>query len=154
MRRQGPDPIQLRPVHRFLLYAVVALLFFSGAVWAWWNYFLVSSDRVMTAEAWAMKIHGAAAMAILVFIGTLLSGHVKAAWRAGRNRGNGALFLGVFGILTVTGNALYYAGGEKLRTWTSWIHLAVGLALPILLVIHVLLGKKSRPLRKVPAIHR
>ena len=40
-----------------------------------------------------MKIHGAAAMAILVLVGMLLTGHVRFAWRARRNRGNGSLFL-------------------------------------------------------------
>ncbi len=60
-----------------------------------------------------MKIHGAAAMAILVLVGMLLTGHVRFAWRARRNRGNGSLFLGTFGILTVTGYGLYYAGGES-----------------------------------------
>ncbi len=144
MRRSRPDPVQLKRIYRFLLYAVLALLFFSGAAWAGWNYLAASSDVIMTSKAWAMKIHGAAAMAILVLIGTLLTGHVKSAWRARRNRGNGALFLSVFGILTITGYGLYYAGGEKLRAWTSWIHLAVGLALPVLLLLHVLLGKRTR----------
>ena len=68
-----------------------------------------------------MKIHGAASMAILVLVGMLLTGHVRFAWRARRNRGNGSLFLGAFGILTITGYGLYYAGGESLRAWTSWI---------------------------------
>ena len=49
-----------------------------------------------------------------------------------------------FGILTITGYGLYYAGGERLRAWTSWIHLAIGLALPLLL-LHILLGKRTRP---------
>jgi hypothetical protein len=99
-----------------LLYGVLALLFFSGAAWAYWN-ILVSSpgDFKMDAKAWAMKVHGAAAMAILVLIGMLLTGHVRFAWRARRNRGNGSLFLGTFGILTITGYGLYYAGGESLR---------------------------------------
>ena len=92
-----------------------------------------------------MKTHGAAAMAILVLVGMLLTGHVRFAWRARRNRGNGALFLGTFGILTVTGYGLYYAGGERLRAWTSWIHLALGLALPLLLILHIWLGKRTRP---------
>jgi hypothetical protein len=35
--------------------------------------------------------------------------------------------------------------GEKLRAWTSWIHLAVGLALPLLLILHIWLGKRTRP---------
>jgi hypothetical protein len=84
-------------------------------------------------------------MAILVLMGMLLTGHVRFAWRARRNRGNGLLFLGAFGILSVTGYGLYYAGSESLRAWTSWIHLTVGLALPLLLVVHIWLGKRTRP---------
>jgi hypothetical protein len=64
-------------------------------------------------------------------------------WR--RNRGNGSLFMGAFGILTVGGYGLYYAGAERLRSWTSWIHLGVGLALPLLLILHIWLGKRTRP---------
>jgi magnesium-transporting ATPase (P-type) len=135
----------LKRFHRYCLYVVVGLLFFSGAAWAYWNYVApLPGDVEQSSKAWAMKIHGAAAMAILVLIGMLLTTHVKFAWRARRNRGNGALFLGAFGVLTITGYGLYYAGSEGLRAWTSWIHLAVGLALPLLLLIHVLLGKKTR----------
>src|SRR6516165_12761889 len=54
-------------------------------------------------------------------------------------------FWAPFGILSVTGYGLYYAGGESLRAWTSWIHLAVGLALPLLLILHIWLGKRKRP---------
>ena len=131
MRHIRPDLIRLKPFHRRSVYGVLALLFFSGAAWAYWND-LVSSpgDFEVTAKAWAMKLHGAAAMAILVLIGMLLTGHVRSAWRARRNRSNGSLFLGAFGILTITGYMLYYAGGEDWRAWTSWIHLTVGLALP------------------------
>ena len=145
MPHVSPDLIRLKPFHRCLLYGVLALLFFSGAAWAYWND-LVSSpgDFEISAKAWAMKIHGAAAMAILVLVGMLLTGHVRFAWRARRNRGNGSLFLGGFGILTVTGYGLYYAGGESLRAWTSWVHLGVGLALPLLLILHVWLGKRTR----------
>ena len=99
----------------------------------------------MSGKASATKLHGAAAMAILVLIGMLLSAHVRFAWRARRNPGDGSLFLGTFGILTITGYGLYYAGGETLRAWTSWIHLAVGLALPVLLLLHIWLGKRTRP---------
>jgi hypothetical protein len=128
------------------LYGVLALLFFSGAAWAYWNNLVSSPGNFqMSAKAWAMKIHGAAAMAILVLVGMLLASHVRFAWRARRNRGNGSLFLGAFGTLTITGYVLYYAGAESLRAWTSWTHLAVGLALPLLLVLHIWLGKRTRP---------
>ena len=146
MRHVPPDLIRLKAFHRRLLYGVLALLFLTGAAWAYWNYLVASpSDFEISAKTLAMKVHGAAAMAILVLVGMLLTGHVRSAWRARRNRGNGSLFLSAFGILTVTGYGLYYAGGENLRAWSSWIHLAVGLALPLLLILHIWLGKRMRP---------
>jgi len=136
----------LKRFQRYFLYAVFVLLFVSGAVWAYWNYLVPESRNFeLSAKAWAMKIHGAAAMAILVLVGMLLTGHVPFAWRARRNRGNGSFFIGTFAILTITGYGLYYTGGERLRAWTSWIHLAVGLALPLLLLLHIWLGKRTRP---------
>ena len=85
VRQVLSDLIRLKPFHRRLLYGVLALLFFTGAVWAYWNDLVSSSsDFDMSAKAWAMKMHGAAAMAILVLIGMLLTGHVRFAWRARR----------------------------------------------------------------------
>jgi magnesium-transporting ATPase (P-type) len=146
MQYPRPDSIRLKRLQRYFLSAVLALLFLSGVAWTYWTYLAVSpGDFETTAKASAMKIHGAAAMAVLVLMGMLLSGHVKFAWRARRNRANGSVFLSVFAVLTVTGYVLYYAGGEMLRDWTSWIHLVVGLALPILLLIHIFLGRRTRP---------
>jgi cbb3-type cytochrome oxidase subunit 3 len=145
VRHPRPDWIRLKRSQRYFLYAVLALLFLSGVAWAYWNYLRSPGDFETSAKSWAMKIHGAAAMAILVVIGMLLSGHVRFAWRARRNRANGSIFLSAFAVLTITGYGLYYAGGESLRAWTSWIHLAVGLALPILLLIHIFLGRRTRP---------
>ncbi len=146
MRHPRPDSIRLKRLQRYFLYAVLALLFLSGVAWAYWNYLAASpGDFETNAKTWAMKIHGAAAMVILVLIGMLLTGHVRFAWRARRNRANGSVFLSAFAVLTVTGYGLYYLGGERVRAWTSWIHLAVGLALPILLLIHILLGRRTRP---------
>jgi len=146
MRHSRPDSIRLKRLQRYFLYAVLALVFLSGVAWACWNYLVASpGDFEISAKAWAMKIHGAAAMAVLVLIGMLLNAHVRFAWRARRNRANGSVFLSAFGVLTITGYGLYYAGGERLRAWTSWIHLAIGLVLPILLLIHIFLGRRTRP---------
>lgn len=146
MRHPRPESIRLKPFHRYLLYSVLALLFLSGAGWAYLNYLVpLPGEFELAAKSSLIRVHGAAAMATLVLIGTVLTAHVRFAWRAGRNRTNGILFLSALGILTVTGYGLYYAGDERLRAWTGWIHLSVGLALPLLLVIHILLGKKTRP---------
>ena len=146
MRHPRPDSIRLKPLHRYSLYAALTVLFLSGALWAWFNYLFDSSSEIVAGtKSWSLKIHGASAMATLVLIGTVLSTHVRFAWRARRNRVNGLIFLGTFAALTVTGYGLYYFGGEKLRAWTSWIHLAIGLALPAILVAHIGLGRKTRP---------
>ena len=145
MRHSRPDSIRLKHLQKYSLYAVLALLFLSGVMWAYWNYLWSTGDFETSGKVWAMKIHGAAAMAVLVLIGMLLNGHVRFAWRARRNRTNGSVFLGAFAVLIITGYGLYYAGGETLRAWTSWIHLAIGLVLPILLLIHIFLGRKTRP---------
>lgn len=152
MRHPRPDSIRLKRVHRYLFYAVLALLFVSGAAWAYAQYLITSpNEATQSVKSFALKIHGAAAMATLVLIGTILTTHVRFAWRARRNRGNGVLFLTVLAILTLTGYGLYYAGDERLRAWTSWIHLALGLVLPILLVLHVMLGRGTRPRAGRPA---
>src|SRR5882724_2701361 len=144
MRHPRPDSIRLKRLQKYSLYAVLALLFLSGVAWAYWNYVWSTGDFETSGKVWAMKIHGAAAMAILVLIGMLLNAHVRFAWRARRNRTNGSVFLSAFAVLTITGYGLYYAGGERLRAWTSWIHLAIGMVLPILLLIHILLGRRTR----------
>jgi magnesium-transporting ATPase (P-type) len=155
MRHPRPDSIRLKRLQRYFLYAVLALLFLSGLAWAYWNYLAASpGDFETSAKTWAMKIHGAAAMAVLVLIGMLLSAHVRFAWRARRNRANGSVFLTAFAVLSITGYGLYYAGGERVRAWTSWIHLAVGLALPILLLIHIFLGRRTRPAVQSPTRSR
>jgi hypothetical protein len=151
MPHPRPESIRLKRSHRFCLYVVLVLLFASGAAWAYWNYLVAEpGDVLASAKSWAMKIHGATAMASLVLIGTLLTGHIKFAWQARRNRGNGVFLLSVFGILTISGYMLYYAGGEQVRAWTSWIHLGVGLSIPVLIALHLALGKRTRP----PAIAR
>ena len=140
-----PDLIRLKSGHKYFLYLVLVLLFFSGLAWAFSSYLApLPNEFQSSSKLWAMKIHGAAAMAILVLLGTLLNGHVKFAWMAHRNRINGVLVLATFAILTLTGYGLYYSGSEKLRTWTSWVHLCVGLFLPILLVFHIWLGRRTR----------
>lgn len=131
-----------------MLYTVTLALFATGAAWAWLYHFAKVEGEVgleiHPAEPWMLKAHGAAAMGILVLLGTLLPIHVQRGWQARRNRKNGGGLLTAFGILTLTGYGLYYAGGEKLRAWTSLIHLWLGLALPIIIALHVWLGHRSR----------
>ncbi|MGH7935868.1 MAG: DUF4405 domain-containing protein [Chthoniobacterales bacterium] len=152
MRRT--NSIRLSRRHEWFAYATSALVFVSGAAWAWLHYFAASTNEfggTSPAESWILKAHGAAAMLTLVLIGTLLPMHVKFAWRAGRNLRTGLSLLSLFGFIVLTGYGLYYVGGERLRAWTSAAHLWVGLALPLIMALHIWRGKTTRPGNKTRA---
>lgn len=132
---------RLGSAHRRLIYAMVTVLFVTGAAWAWLRYLsgAVGLDvrQALAANAILMKVHGGAAMVALVLLGTLLPRHVRVGWKLSRNGRSGVLMLVLCGALVASGHLLYYAGGEAVRHATSWIHLAVGLALPLPLAVHV-----------------
>jgi cation transport ATPase len=122
-----------------VLYLVIAVLFVTGAAW-------VAVDRAVWPETatYLLRLHGGAAMAMLVLLGALLPLHVRVGWRRRRNRGSGALMLAANAILVATAFGLYYEGSDALRHWTSELHIALGFALPLAVVGHVLRGRRSR----------
>ena len=147
------NSIRLSRRHEWFAYVTSALVFLTGAAWAWLHYLRVSPNEFggrNPAESWILKAHGAAAMLTLVLIGTLLPMHVKFAWRARRNLRTGLTLLNLFAFLVLTGYGLYYVGGERLRAWTSAAHLWVGPALPLILVWHIWRGKKSEVRKSKP----
>lgn len=82
-------------------------------------------------------------MGTLLLVGTLLPTHVRFAWHARRNRANGIALIVYLGFLIASGYGLYYFGDERLRAWTSWSHLWVGIALPAMLFFHIWTGRRS-----------
>jgi hypothetical protein len=140
--------IRLSRRHEWFAYGVSAAVFLTGAAWAWLHYCSSRANQFGTAnpaETWLLKAHGAAAMLVLILLGTLLPLHMKFALRAGRNLRTGFTLFAVFGFLCLSGYGLYYAADEQLRAWTSAAHLWVGLALPVFLSLHVWRGKTTRP---------
>lgn len=138
--------IRLSPGHEALVCGVLAALLLSGAVWLVFHYLLASADDLSPhpAEAWSMRVHGGLAMATLLLVGGLLTQHSVPAWRRGLNRASGAWMAGTMLLLTVTGYLLYYAGTPALRDATSWLHWAAGLALPLVLGLHMLQAGRWR----------
>lgn len=94
------------------------------------------------AQAWLLRAHGAFAFASLLTLGALLPVHAKRAWRAAKNRRNGVFLLAIIAVQIVTGYLLYYAD-ERWRARAEWLHLGLGLALPALLLAHILTGRRS-----------
>src|SRR5450432_1598459 len=94
MRHPRPESIRLGGWYQAVVYGVLLVLFLSGVVWACFQY-LAGTDPAsfQSFKSLSLKIHGAASMATLVVIGSLLTAHVRFAWRANRNRINGVFFI-------------------------------------------------------------
>jgi len=133
---------RLAILQRRLLYSTLAVLFASGAYWALIHYL---GARPWLSEPLLMKIHGAAAMAALILVGGLLPAHVSAGWALRQNRSSGTGLLLVCGLLTVTGYLLYYSGNESARALSSYAHLAIGIALPVMLGAHLVANPSRQP---------
>lgn len=132
---------------RLALYAAFTALVATGIGW-------VAADRLKDTpdgEMWQqlssylLMLHGGAAMGVQLLLGALAPLHLQRAWRARRNRVAGSIIVAVNAVLIASAFGLYYLGSEALRPWISDVHIAAGLALPLLLAIHVWLGRRSRP---------
>lgn len=75
--------LRLERWHRRYIYLSCAILFATGLAWLLAHYFLrpVSQfgEAVNPLEPWAMKLHGAGAMAMLFFLGSLMNSHIRRA---------------------------------------------------------------------------
>jgi divalent metal cation (Fe/Co/Zn/Cd) transporter len=144
---RGPNGIRLGRRHEWSVYVVLALVFGSGAAWAWLHHFARRvgefGESAHPAELWMQKVHGASAMLALIVLGSLLVFHIPRAWGARRNRPTGSSLVALVAFLVGSGYALYYSGSEPLRAWMSWSHLWVGIALPFFIALHVWRGKRA-----------
>ena len=134
--------------HRRWVYFSALGLWITGAVWLLAHYFFRDADNlaalVHPAEPWSMKIHGGLAMLFLIVMGSLATIHMRLGWRRKKNRISAAALLAFIGTLMLSGYLLYYASGESLRSWMSVFHWVAGLALPMVLVMHIYLGRKAK----------
>jgi heme A synthase len=124
------------------------MLFATGAIWLTADRFKSSgSEELWQAVAANMlMLHGMTAMIALVLLGATISVHVRRSWRAGKNRISGAAMVTTNMVLIATASGLYYAGSDLLRTFVADVHIAVGLALPALVIVHIALGRRARAL--------
>ena len=147
---------RLDPPFRFAVYAAFGVLFMSGAAWFVADRIKESSENEIWQEraATLLMIHGGTAMVTLMLLGALVPVHVGRAWRARKNRATGMIMAVCNAVLIVTAFGLYYLASEALRPWASDIHLAFGLAFPVLMLVHVQVGRKQRKLNAKEAASR
>jgi predicted Na+-dependent transporter len=140
--------LRLERWHRRLIYLVLTFLFGSGLAWLVARYFLrpvgTFGETIHPLEPWAMKLHGAAAMAALFFVGSLMNAHIRRAIKNRRNLLTGWSLIAVLMLLVGSGFGLYYLAGESDRALWSTLHWVPGLALLLVFLLHLVCGRRSR----------
>lgn len=144
-------PAHLSPVHRRFVFGVFALLVASAALWLAFHYFVVSDGPFgperHPLETWSLRLHGAAAMAALLLVGSLLPDHVRLGWLRRRNLASAIPLAALVAFLVVTGYGLYYAADEDLRGGLSLAHWLAGFASGVAFLVHAFRRKSRRPAR-------
>jgi len=137
--------LQLNPRHRATFYIVGTVLLVTGAAWARvqnMDEAGQAGEGLRQLKRWLIELHGLSAVGFVFLLGTLIPGHVRNAWRAGKNRTSGVFILTVMSFLSLTGYALYYLGDEGWRRCFSGFHLWLGLASPLILFWHIRTGRR------------
>lgn len=135
--------------HEWLVYLSVGILTLTGIGWLLLDAFGkvegAFGPEQNPALPWLLMIHGIVAYAFLVIAAMLVPVHIRLGWNAMRNRTSGLSLVVAGLVLAASALLLYYAGAEGLRGWSSTLHWLVGLALPLLLIVHVIRGKSDHP---------
>ena len=152
------DSIRLGRWHQAAVYGATAALALSGIIWLVLHYFLAAPGEygppIHPLEPWMLRMHGAAVMAALIIYGSLLPVHIRRALSIRRNIALGLGLVAFMLLLTVTGYLLYYAGDENARPLISATHWLVGLAMPGLLVWHIVSGRMQTRASETPPEQR
>jgi hypothetical protein len=138
--------LRLKTSFRFSIYAAFTVLFLTGAGWlvADWQKAASGDEIWQQTAAFLLMVHGGCAMVTLMLLGELIPTHLRRAWRTRKNRVSGLVVVTLNALLIVTAFGLYYLGAETVRPWMSWIHIAAGLSLSLLIPVHIFLGRADR----------
>jgi O-antigen/teichoic acid export membrane protein len=125
----------------------------SGIAWMILGLLVDGLDYADPLHTWrhrALVLHGVAAYLLLWIMGRLSNLHQQGNWRAHRNRMNGLMLSMALGMLAISGLCLYYPPQEDWHTAISLLHQALGIALVLLLPLHLLSARALRRVRNRP----
>lgn len=140
--------MKMPPWFRRLLYLLIAFSLCSGVGFFVLNNWVTVEGEFgpekHPAQFPLLKIHGAAAFAMMLSFGAILGAHIPASWRTGRSRRIGLTLTTVVSLQVLSAWLLYYMADEAVREWVVYLHLGLGVFLPLWLSAHILLGKRAR----------
>lgn len=143
--------VRLSPLARMRVLAACWIVILSGMLWIGLGWGLDPEDFTNPLRVWRHRLlvlHGIAAYVLLWVVGCLFTLHQQGNWRARRNRASGVVLSGALLLLAFSGLTLYYPPHEDWRGAFSLLHQVMGLALAMLVPLHVWLGRRARQKRQ------
>lgn len=89
-------------------------------------------------------LHLLSGILVMMILGALWQQHIKAGLRKKHNHVSGIIGASSLCILSLTGVGLYYIGSISGQLYSSIIHSSVGLLLFVLVIWHILHGRRIR----------
>ena len=139
--------MHLAPSARRQVLAACGLVILSGVLWIVIGWNLDGDDYSDPLRSWRHRVlvlHGVAAYLLLWIAGRLYALHQQGNWRAQRNCASGLAMSVALLLLAGSGLTLYYPPHEDWRDGFSMLHQVLGVALALLLPLHVWLARKER----------
>jgi hypothetical protein len=143
--------MHLAPSARRQVLAAIWLVILSGVAWIALDWYLDADDYTDPLRVWRHRVlvlHGVAAYGLLWIVGRLYALHQQGNWQAQRNRASGLALSAALVLLAGSGLTLYYPPHEDWRDTFSMLHQILGMALVLLVPLHVVLGRKDRQRRR------
>ncbi len=143
--------MHLGPSARRQVLFACGLVALSGVLWIGLGWLADPENYMDPLRAWrhrALVLHGVAAYGLLWVAGRLFTLHQQGNWQAQRNRASGLAMSAVLLLLAGSGLTLYYPPHEDWRDAFSLLHQVLGVALVVLLPLHVWLARKVRRQRR------
>ena len=88
-------------------------------------------------------LHALSGWTMLGFLGAIWSIHMRNHWRKKENSMNGIWFVLSWAFLFISALGIYYLGDATLSHTSSIIHTLLGLVMPLLLIQHIVLGRRT-----------
>lgn len=85
----------------------------------------------------SLQVHAASAFILMLFFGALFFGHKPRVSHMQHGQRSGNYLVNSFFFLIVSAYALYYIADQTWREYIGYAHLAVGLILPVILIVHI-----------------
>ena len=133
---------------RWFFYSILSLMFVSGTTWWWFENFV----RVQTAlgedhhpfQNNFIRIHGSLAFFFLILLGYLIHSHLRPGLNQKRSRYSGFVVVAWVSVLVLTAIYQLYGPEGSVRDFLTGAHRWVGVMLPLILITHVIRGRKRR----------